>query len=205
VPPQPSQAAAATPPLPIEGPQSDGAASPLPFAPPAAAQEPAAQRGGELPKAPPVPAERPPAPPAKAAVQKEQAPPPKTGPSNQREQQPVSAVVLDEAAPRGARPGANAATASASVPAKPPAAAAQAAGPVAAAVAAQPAPKPTLERGTGLIAITPDGKVAVFTNPKTRLPQQFNVGDQLPSGDTIRGIDAKAGKVVSSSKEYNLD
>lgn len=57
----------------------------------------------------------------------------------------------------------------------------------------------------GLIAITPDGKMAVFTNPSTKLPQPFKVGDQLATGETIRSIDAKDGKVITSSKEYSLD
>ncbi len=60
-------------------------------------------------------------------------------------------------------------------------------------------------RVTGLVAITPDGKVAVFTNPHTRMPEQFTVGDKLPSGDTVKAIDAQAGKVVTSSKEYGLE
>lgn len=199
VPPQPVPTPAGTPPLPIATP-NDGAASPLPFAPPVAAPEPAAQPVAELPKAAPVAVERRPAAPTQAPMQKEQAPAPKNSPSNQREQQPVSAVVLDEASPRGARAGINPPAAAATAPAKTAASA-----PSVPAVASQPAPKPALERGTGLIAITPDSKVAVFTNPKTRLPQQFKIGEQLPSGDTIRGIDAKAGKVVSSSKEYTLD
>jgi hypothetical protein len=61
------------------------------------------------------------------------------------------------------------------------------------------------QAGSGLVAITPDGKLAVFTNPKTQLPQQFTLGEQLPGGDTIRFIDAKEGKVVSSTKEYSLE
>jgi len=203
MPPQPSQPEATTLPLPIASP-NEGATSPLPFAPAVLAQEPAVQRVAEQPAAPPVPPERPTSPPTKPAapVQKDQAPGPKATPGNQREQQPVSAVVLDEAAPRGARQATNPPAAPVSAPAKLPAA--TAAAPIAAA-ATQPTPKPTLERGAGLIAITPDSKVAVFTNPKTRLPQQFKIGDQLLSGDTIRSIDAKAGKVISSSKEYSLD
>lgn len=62
-------------------------------------------------------------------------------------------------------------------------------------------PQPTV----GLIAITPDGKTAVFTNPTTKLPQPFKIGEQLPSGETIRSIDTKAGKVATSAKEYSLD
>ncbi len=67
---------------------------------------------------------------------------------------------------------------------------------------ASPAPSP---RGAGLVAITPDGKVAVFTNPNTRMPEQFKVGDKLPSGDTVKAIDAQSGKVVTTSKEYGLE
>lgn len=57
----------------------------------------------------------------------------------------------------------------------------------------------------GLIAITPDNKLAVFTNPRTGLPQQFHIGDPLPGGDTIRAIDGGQGKVFTSAREYSLD
>lgn len=69
-------------------------------------------------------------------------------------------------------------------------------------VAVKEAPKPT--QGTGLVAVTPDGKIALFTNPKTRLPERFSVGDKLPSGEVIKSID-KAGKVVTDAKEYRLE
>lgn len=59
--------------------------------------------------------------------------------------------------------------------------------------------------GGGLIAITPDSRLAVFTDPRTRLPQQFHVGDPLPGGDTIRAIDGSLGKVFTSGREYSLD
>ncbi len=60
-------------------------------------------------------------------------------------------------------------------------------------------------RGAGLVAVTPDGKFALFSNPTTRMPEQFKVGDRLPTGDTIRSIDVKSGKVVTSAKEYELE
>jgi hypothetical protein len=63
---------------------------------------------------------------------------------------------------------------------------------------------PAAPRG-GLIAITPDSRLAVFTDPRTRLPQQFHVGDPLPGGDTIRAIDGSLGKVFTSGREYSLD
>lgn len=72
-------------------------------------------------------------------------------------------------------------------------------------VEAPVATRPPVTRGSGLVAITPDGKSAVFTNPKTRLPVQYKVGEQLPGGDSIRAIDFKEGKVVTSTKEYSLD
>jgi hypothetical protein len=57
----------------------------------------------------------------------------------------------------------------------------------------------------GLIAITPDNQLAVFTNSRTGLPQQFHVGDSLPGGDLIRAIDGQQGKVITSAGEYRLD
>ena len=59
--------------------------------------------------------------------------------------------------------------------------------------------------GAGLVAITPDGKIALFTNPKTRLPERFKVGDKLPTGETIKAIDANSGKVTTESKDYILE
>lgn len=82
---------------------------------------------------------------------------------------------------------------------------------VVASVAATPANAPSapaapaLAPARGLIAITPDGKSAVFTDPATRLPKQFKVGDKLTSGDTIKSIEAAQGKVIAGTKEYSLD
>jgi hypothetical protein len=82
---------------------------------------------------------------------------------------------------------------------------------VVASVAATPANAPSalaapaLAPARGLIAITPDGKSAVFTDPATRLPKQFKVGDKLTSGGTIKSIDAAQGKVIAGTKEYSLD
>ena len=53
--------------------------------------------------------------------------------------------------------------------------------------------------------VSPDGKSAVFTDPTTRLPKQFKVGDKLTGGDTIKSIDAVQGKVIAGTKEYSLD
>lgn len=105
------------------------------------------------------------------------------------------AVILDEATPvaaQAARPASAVASAAKAAPSI-----AKAETPV--------ATRPPMTRGSGLVAITPDGKSAVFTNPKTRLPVQYKVGEQLPGGDSIRAIDFKEGKVVTSTKEYSLD
>lgn len=59
--------------------------------------------------------------------------------------------------------------------------------------------------GAGLVAITPEGKYALFTNVKTRLPEKFAVGDKLPSGETVKSIDKNAGKVTTDAKEYRLE
>ncbi|QHE89383.1 hypothetical protein [Hydrogenophaga sp. BPS33] len=67
------------------------------------------------------------------------------------------------------------------------------------------APAQQTTTGRGLLAITPDGKSAVFTEAATRLPKQFKIGDKLPSGDTIKSIDVKQGKVFAGAKEYSLE
>lgn len=91
-------------------------------------------------------------------------------------------------------------------PAKPATTPAQAAAPAAqAAPAKQPQESTAAPRaGGGLVAVTPDGKIALFTNPTTRLPERFSVGDKLPSGEVIKSID-KSGKVVTNAKEYKLE
>lgn len=65
------------------------------------------------------------------------------------------------------------------------------------------APKAAI--GSGLVAVTPDGKTALFTNAATRLPEKFGVGDKLPSGEIIKSIDAKAGIIKTDAKEYRLE
>ena len=122
-------------------------------------------------------------------------------PQNSDAKAKPAAVVLDE----------EAAQALAAKQAPPPVARAQnspspaSAKPTAPERPAAPATPMPPARGTGLVAITPDGKIAVFTNPHTRMPEQFKVGDKLPTGDTVKTIDAQSGKVVTSSKEYGLE
>lgn len=65
-------------------------------------------------------------------------------------------------------------------------------------------PIPTKITG-GLVAMGPDGKSALFTNPRTRIPTKFVVGEKLPNGETIKSIDKANGKVVTDVKEYQLE
>ena len=58
---------------------------------------------------------------------------------------------------------------------------------------------------TKLVAITPDGKSAVFSDPVSKLPVQVRIGQKLPTGDTLVSVSASAGKVTTSTKEYHLD
>lgn len=64
---------------------------------------------------------------------------------------------------------------------------------------------PKRAAGPGLVAVTPDGKTALFTNTVTRLPEKFAIGDKLPSGEVIKSIDANAGVVKTNAKEYRLE
>jgi hypothetical protein len=115
------------------------------------------------------------------------------------------AVVLDEVKGASASPSATKApAASPQGPAS--AAAAVSRGPTKATPAqVATARPPGGTRGGGLVAVTPDGKTAVFTNPTTRMPEQFKIGDKLPNGEVIRAIEPKDGRVVTSAKEYSLE
>lgn len=63
----------------------------------------------------------------------------------------------------------------------------------------------TPKMSSGLVALTPDGKYALFTNVKTRLPEKFGIGEKLPSGETVKSIDKTNGKVKTDAGEYKLE
>lgn len=165
-----------------------------------------ASAGASLPFLAPAPMPTPigPAPeltPERSSTRVEARPPAKPA----KEEPKPPAVILDEMVEKPKPVSAVKPEAAAKAPreaAKPTVVASVAATPAAAATA--PA-VPALAPARGLIAITPDGKSAVFTDPATRLPKQFKVGDKLTSGDTIKSIDAAQGKVIAGTKEYSLD
>ncbi len=64
---------------------------------------------------------------------------------------------------------------------------------------------PKRTTGSGLVAVTPDGKSALFTNTATRLPERFGIGEKIPSGEVIKSIDANTGIVKTDGKEYRLE
>lgn len=68
----------------------------------------------------------------------------------------------------------------------------------------QRAAQPTPTR-LALVAVLPDGKTALFTDPQTRLPVQYKVGDKLTNGETVKSIDSKAGKVTTDKQIYVLE
>jgi hypothetical protein len=116
--------------------------------------------------------------PAQAAPQAAKPAPDKKGPS-------FEAVILD-VDPTGAKP-----KETASAPG----------------TSAKPTEKEAPKRptGAGLVAITQDGKAALFTNPTNKLPEKYSVGQKLPSGEVLRSIDVSTGTVKTDTKDYHLE
>ena len=56
-----------------------------------------------------------------------------------------------------------------------------------------------------LVAIAPDGKYALFTNPKNRMPEKVLLGATLPNGEVVKAIDKGLGKVETDKNQYTLD
>jgi hypothetical protein len=184
--------------MPIESvavPPSEADAATPPLSPPAtiAAPAPVATRSALAPRRSPSPRSR------ERVLSGAKA---QTPEQRQPEQDDLArrAVVLDEPGTRAE----SGVVAEAAPPARPLIAVTLSAG-LARAPASKDGDKPPAAPGGGLIAITPDSRLAVFTDPRTRLPQQFHVGDPLPGGDTIRAIDGSLGKVFTSGREYSLD
>jgi len=178
--------------------------TPLPFDGPS----PTMPLVASVPDAPPMklaPAKVAPAAPERSSGSKE---PDKSKSGKEDEPKRNRAVILDEGPDLNQKPASKPATAARPDTTAGTAVAKPATSPTAAQVAAAApavATTPALKPSAGLVAITPDGKAALFTNPSTRLPQQFKVGDKLPSGETIKSIDATNGKVTTATKEYGLD
>lgn len=55
-----------------------------------------------------------------------------------------------------------------------------------------------------LVDIGPDGSYVLITNPATRLPQRFSVGQKIFTGETIQNIDVKSGSVQLDARTIKL-
>ena len=55
-----------------------------------------------------------------------------------------------------------------------------------------------------MVDIAKDGSYVLITNPRTRLPERFTVGQKIFSGETIQKIDAAAGKVQLDQRSVGL-
>lgn len=66
------------------------------------------------------------------------------------------------------------------------------------------APKSSVKRVT-VVDIAPDGTYALVTNPDTKLPQKFKVGDKIYTGETIQKIEPKSGKLVLDARTVYME
>lgn len=55
-----------------------------------------------------------------------------------------------------------------------------------------------------IVDIAKDGSYVLITNPVNRLPQKFQVGQQIPSGGTVQRIDQAKGVVQIDGQTYGL-
>lgn len=55
-----------------------------------------------------------------------------------------------------------------------------------------------------IVDIAKDGSYVLITNPVNRLPQKFQVGQQIPSGGTVQRIDHAKGVVQIDGQSYGL-
>lgn len=69
--------------------------------------------------------------------------------------------------------------------------------------AAQATQQPAGTRPT-IVTIAEDNSYVLITNPSTRLPQKFQVGQKLPTGATVQKIDHAKGTVQIDGQTYGL-
>lgn len=55
-----------------------------------------------------------------------------------------------------------------------------------------------------IVTIADDGSFVLITNPTTRLPQKYQVGQKLPSGGTVEKIDHTKGQVQIDGQMFSL-
>jgi hypothetical protein len=74
----------------------------------------------------------------------------------------------------------------------------------ASAPAAASAPPKVDEPKVTVVDIARDGSYVLITNPRTRLPERFGVGQKIFSGETVQKIDAAGGKVQLDKRSVGL-
>jgi len=56
-----------------------------------------------------------------------------------------------------------------------------------------------------IVDIAADGRSVLVTNPETRLPKKFVIGDQLPNGARLQSIDPAGAKITADGVAYEME
>ncbi|MDX9956492.1 MAG: hypothetical protein RBT75_20515, partial [Anaerolineae bacterium] len=56
-----------------------------------------------------------------------------------------------------------------------------------------------------IVDIAADGRSVLVTDPETRLPKKFVIGDQLPNGARLQSIDPAGAKITASGVAYEME
>lgn len=56
-----------------------------------------------------------------------------------------------------------------------------------------------------IVDIAADGRSVLVTNPETRLPKKFVIGDQLPNGARLQSIDPAGAKISAGGVAYEME
>lgn len=56
-----------------------------------------------------------------------------------------------------------------------------------------------------IVDIAADGRSVLVTDPETRLPKKFVIGDQLPNGARLQSIDPSGAKITASGVAYEME
>lgn len=65
-------------------------------------------------------------------------------------------------------------------------------------------PAPTVSSVT-VVDVAQDGSYALITNPATRLPQRYAVGDKIYTGEVLKGIDPAKGRIMLDKRAVDME